>query len=218
MQIIRYFSLLLGDHTDVKSVQNSAFDARHITYQSVMITILQRAACDALTEAVKRHWARYGHVEIRYELVTLESLYSVVSMVAECRFERAMRIVEEYQLAKISPFLPAIYSQSGDGDSVGFGPLIERNGHNLVLLDGVHRSLGAQVRGLKRIYAATINAQFVSPTVGALCQLETIKISCSPEAQVPLFAGKGFENFRPAALFTKTAAIAIISQMEGNKQ
>ena len=61
---------------------------------------------------------------------------------------------------------PLAYRDDDDRDRIAFGPLVERAGDRLMLIDGVHRSLAAGYAGMTEIYAVVIEPQHTPPPPG----------------------------------------------------
>jgi hypothetical protein len=167
----------------------------------------------ALQKAIAHHWARYGEITVRYDLVELSVIRSVIPLASRRRFTDAVALLERFELFSIPAFAPVVISSAQKGSKILFGPLVERNMDQLVLLDGVHRSLAAWRAGIGEIYAATVSAQSVPPPVGPLYAISQIRLSESGQEPPIFFEGKGLVNFRPSALFISTAEELMASQM-----
>jgi hypothetical protein len=170
-----------------------------------MDPIPEATAAHALEEGIARQWPRYGKVEVRYNLISVYVLKSVIYSVAVKRLEQARNVLSAYKDESIEPYKPVIYTIGSGEERIGFGPLVELRHGEAILIDGTHRSLAAFREGLEEICALTIRANHAPAPVRPARPLEDIKVVNGDMDRLSPFAGKGLQNFRPSALFTSDA-------------
>lgn len=164
-----------------------------------------RQACRALEWSISKHWPRYGSVQVEYLLVEVINLRTVISRIAPRRLQKATDVLLDVLRSGPGPYLPVIYSGEEGRDQVAFGPLVERNGSELLLIDGVHRSLAAMNMGIPAIQVATITTEVIPPPPGEVRRLAEVQIADTNSERLPPFPGKHGAQFRPSTLFTSAA-------------
>lgn len=170
-------------------------------------------AAKALQQSIMRHWSRYGRVSVEYVTIELRCVRSVIGVVSEQRVVEAEDIFK-YQLRKrMQPYSPVIYTNTEGGNAVAFGPLVEQNGNEFVLLDGVHRCLAAMRCGADRVRVAMVHAERTPPPVARPVPLSAVSSVTSGISGSPIFEGKGIRNFRPSSLFVGTAADSVLKSL-----
>ena len=90
-----------------------------------------------------RHWSRYGRVSVEYVTIELRCVRSVIGVVSEQHVRLRTYLNISFESVCKNPYSPVIYTNTEGGNAVAFGPLVEQNGNQFVLLDGVHRCLAA---------------------------------------------------------------------------
>jgi hypothetical protein len=162
-------------------------------------------AADAISEAIRVFWSRYGNIDVRYERVSLDSLQSVIYQVARRRLNRAELTLSQYRQDGCEPYLPTRYTDDQGSVRVGFGPLVEVHEGSHILIDGTHRSLAALHAGLEYIFALTIRPDHAPPPVKPAKPLKDVRVLEGDMDRLPRFSGKDSKDFRPSALFTTQA-------------
>jgi hypothetical protein len=146
-------------------------------------------------------------------MVDLSALQSVIEVVSEQRLSEAVAIWENFRAAAVVPYLPVFYHAEALAQEISFGLLVEQNKGALILIDGVHRSLAAQLRGLRQVYVALIVPERTLPPVASPIPLEQVRSSATEVSGSPIFEGKGYADFRPGSLFTATASGIIMRKL-----
>jgi hypothetical protein len=167
-------------------------------------------ACQALEKSIAQAWPRYGAVKVEYSMIEIYRLKTVISRIAPKRLQLASAVLAEITSNGTVPYLPVFYSDGGGSSRIGFGPLVEKNGDDLLLIDGVHRSLAASRCGIDYICAAVIQAELFPPPPGVKVDLFDIETVNTDVDRLPAFVGKGSAHFRPSARFTSAAEAALM--------
>lgn len=152
------------------------------------------------------HWPRYESIDVAYENVSTDSLMSVISIASRRRLSDATELLQEFSDQAVPAYLPVSVIVPGADTNFLFGPLIERNAGNLVILDGMHRILACRRTGITTIWVAMLTARVVPPPVGPLIEIEDISVTPTHEDPPKVFEGRDYENYRPSKLFIDTAS------------
>jgi hypothetical protein len=170
-------------------------------------------ASEALETSIRLQWPRYGAVRVGYSVVEISALQTVISRVAFKRLELVSSILAGTMAQGLASFLPLIYLDDDGHDRIAFGPLVERAGDRLLLIDGVHRSLAAHHAGLDSIYVAVIEPENALPPPGAVYGLLDSETVHTDAPRLPLFPGRASDHFRPSARFTAEAERGLLTRM-----
>jgi len=176
----------------------------------VLTSIDADLASRALAQSMQALWPRYGRVKIEYAVVDVEALKTVIDKVTPARLSAAMGIFQGMIEHGVPPYLPVAHAGDVNQKRVAFGPLVERHGDRLLLIDGVHRSLVARAEGHDSIYAVLIEAEFVPPPPGPVFNLVDAETVVTDQARLPLYPGRSSVYFRPSARFTELAQEKIL--------
>jgi hypothetical protein len=176
------------------------------------------SACLALERSLRRLWPRYGAVKVEYALVEVADLRTVISKVTPARLEAARSIHNAVADDGTVPYLPVVYGGEPGEPRIAFGPLVERGRDELLLIDGVHRSLAAHAAGSETIYAVLIDAEHVPPPPGEVYDLLAAQTVFTSAPRLPLYPGRSSVHFRPSAKFTTLAEHLLLEELRTSGQ
>ncbi|WP_436535787.1 hypothetical protein [Actinoplanes sp. HUAS TT8] len=173
-----------------------------------MLDLIPRSvARAALRTAILRNWPRYGDVRITDELVPLDRMSTIIPMASSRRFQEAIALLRTYLWHGVQPYLPVRLPGSreiGRG-AVLLSPLVEVNGSEMILLDGMHRCLAARHERIPAVAVTLIRPAFTPSPAGPRLSLGDV-LHSKPEEEPPIFfEGRQLAAFRPGRLFVESA-------------
>jgi hypothetical protein len=173
-----------------------------------MLDLIPRSiARAALRVAILRHWPRYGDVRITDDLVPPDRMSTIIPMASSRRFQNARALLQTYLCHSVQPYLPARLAASRDADpgAVLLSPLVEVNGNELILLDGMHRCLAARYERIPALAVTLIRPTFTPSPAGSRRSLREV-VQSKPGEEPPIFfEGRRLADFRPGRLFVESA-------------
>ncbi|RNH98589.1 hypothetical protein [Micromonospora aurantiaca (nom. illeg.)] len=179
-----------------------------------MLDLIPRSvARAALRMAILRHWPRYGDVRITDDLVPPDRMATIIPMASSRRFQNAIALLRIYLCHSVQPYLPVRLPGSRDAGpgAVLLSPLVEVNGSELILLDGVHRCLAARYERIPALAVTLIRPAFTPLPAGPRLSLGEV-LHSKPDEEPPIFfEGRHLADFRPGRLFVESA-VDLINQ------